>query len=419
MKELIGFEIKKSMNKPIVLAIIIGILLMDVLMIFFGKFQGEPTFGMPYSKEKVVQIKKERLRFSGVIDDNWIQDVKNTQNNILNNSNNQVSGEERKKITQKLIEEGLTEDYINSPNSVHLFVKEEVLDSREFQSLEDPMVSSGFYDAAEKKGKEIADDYRINYGGSKGKALSWKAEEMYGYLSNEYKAYYDYSWGWSRLHAMQIYLPFTVGVLLVVALSPMFSNEYSSKMDSLILSSKQGKSKLIKAKMIAGYSIAILSWLSIQIINIIIILSVFGVNGWKAFMQNWSHNPSPYAFNYFTSYCIVSAISFVGLLFLTSMILFISSKSKSIYTSLIISAGIIIMPKINIHIFRGVATNNILMFLPTNILIAVNYFKTFEAFYIFGEVIMAPYMVAVVASLLSMLLGFLAYLRFKRHEVEN
>lgn len=407
------------MNKPIVLAIIIGVLLMDILMIFFGKFQTEPTHGMPYSKEKVVQIQKEKSCFSGVIDDKWIQDVKNTQDDILNNPNNQVSGEERKRITEKLLEEGLTEDYINSSDSVYRFVKEEVLHSREFQNLEDPMVSSGFYDAAKKKGGQLAEYYRITYGGAKGQALAWKAEEMYGYLSNEYKAYYDYSWGWSRLHAMQIYLPFTVGMLLVVVLSPMFSNEYSSKMDSLILSSKQGKSKLIKAKMIAGYSIAILSWLSIQIINIIIIFSVFGINGWKAFMQNWYHNPSPYGFSYLTSYCIVSAISFVGLLFLTSMILFISSKSKSIYTALIISAGIILMTKVNIHIFSGVATQNILMFLPTNILIAVNYFKTFETFYIFGKVIMAPYMVAVVASVLSVLLGASAYLSFKRHQVEN
>ncbi len=59
---------------------------------------------------------------------------------------------------------------------------------------------------------------------------------MYGYLSNEYKAYYDYSWGWSRLHAMQTVLPFTIGLLLIVVLTPMFSDEYGKKTDSLLLS---------------------------------------------------------------------------------------------------------------------------------------------------------------------------------------
>lgn len=419
LKELIRYEINKSVRRPAVLGIFIVIFLVDILMIFFGTFGSEPTPGMPYSKEKVTQLQQERSVFSGIIDEEWTQRIKDLKNGILNNPANQVNKEERKRITEELLAQGLLEETINSPDNIGRFIREDVLSSREFQRLEDPEVASNFYKWADKFGKETAGYYRETYEGQKGEALATKAEEMYGYLSNEYKAYYDYGWGWSRLHAMQTVLPFTIGLLLIVVLTPMFSYEYGKKTDSLLLSAKYGKSKLIKAKMIVGFSLAVLSWLLIQLINIAIIFSFFGIEGSKSFVQNWAVNPSPYAFTYLTSYLAVTAMSFVGLLFLTSMILFISSRSKTAFISLIISAIITLLPTAHLDIFASRIVQKILMFLPTNILIGVNHFKTFEAFYLFGNVIMLPSTAMVVASILSILMVMGAYFSFKRHQVEN
>lgn len=419
LKELIKFEINKSIRRPVVLGIFIVILLIDILMIFFGTFGSEPTHGMPYSKEKVTQLQQEQSSFAGLIDDAWTQRIKDLKNGILNNPANQVNKEERKRITEELLAQGLSEETINSPDNIGRFIREDVLSGREFQSLEDPEVASSFYKWSDKIGKETAEYYRETYEGQKGEALASKAEEMYGYLSNEYKAYYDYSWGWSRLHAMQTVLPFTIGLLLIVVLTPMFSDEYGKKTDSLLLSAKYGKSKLIKAKIITSFSIAIFSWLLIQLINIATIFSLFGIEGSKAFVQNWAVNQSPYAFTYLTSYLAVTAMSFVGLLFLTSMILLISSRSKTPFISLIISAIIILLPTVHLDIFAGRVVQKILMFLPTNILIGVHHFKTFEAFYLFGNVIMLPSAAMAVAGILSILMVIGAYFSFKQHQVEN
>lgn len=419
LKELIRFEINKSIRRPVVLGIFIVILLIDILMTFFGTFGSEPTHSMPYSKEKVIQLKQEQSSFAGLIDDAWAQRIKDLKNGILNNPANQVNEEERKRITEELLAQGLSEETINSPDNIGRFIRGDVFNSRELQSLEDPEVASNFYKWADKFGKETAEYYRETYEGQKGEVLASKAEEMYGYLSNEYNAYYDYRWGWSRLHAMQTVLPFTIGLLLIVVLTPMFSYEYGKKTDSLLLSAKYGKSKLIKAKMIVGFSLAVLSWLLIQFINIAIIFSFFGIEGSKSFVQNWAMNPSPYAFTYLTSYLAVTAISFVGLLFLTSMILFISSRSKTPFISLIISAIIILLPTVHLDIFASRIVQKILMFLPTNILIGVNHFKTFEAFYLFGNVIMLPSVAMVVSGVLSILMVIGAYFSFKQHQVEN
>jgi ABC-type transport system involved in multi-copper enzyme maturation permease subunit len=418
LKSLIKFEIAKSIRRPIVLAVFVGILLVNILMIFFGTFGSEPTYGRPYNREMIMQLQEEQSVFSGVMDEKWIQHVNNIGYEILNNPDNQVSDENRNEITKALLAEGLTEEYINAPDNVNRFVKEEVLASRQFQSLEEPVVASSFYESSDKIGKETAEYYRATYDGAKGEALASKAEEMYGYLSNEYQAYYDYSWGWSRLHAIQTVLPFTIGLFLIVVLSPMFSGEYSKKMDSLILSTKYGKNKLIQVKMITGFSIAICSWILIQFINIVFIFSLFGIEGSKAFIQNWAVNPGPYALNYLTSYLAVTAISFIGLLVLTSMILFISSRCKSSFISLVICSVIVLLPTVQLDIIANNIAQKILMLSPTNILIGVHHFKTFDAVYLFGKVIMVPFVATIFAFILLILMLIATYLSFKRHQVK-
>jgi ABC-type transport system involved in multi-copper enzyme maturation permease subunit len=419
LKEIIRFEIHKSICKPVVLITFAVILLVDILSIFFGTFYSEPTYAMQYSKEEVKQLQKEQSAFVGIIDNAWIQRINNTQKAIFNDPANQVSTKEREKITQELLNEGLSKETINSPDYKWRFVKPAVLSSRAFQSLEEPMTASDFYKSADKTGKEVAESYLSAYSGEKGEALAAKAKKMYGYLSSGYQAYYGYNWGWSRLHAMQTVLPFTIGVFLLVVLSPLFSSEYARRTDSLLLSAKYGKNELIKGKIVTGFMIAILSWLLIQILNIVLILSLFGTEGAKSFVQNWSVNPSPYAFTYLTSYLAVTVMSFLGVLFLTAMILLISSRCKNSFLSLIISTVIILLPTVPLAVFSGDTVSRVLMFFPTKILVGVDHFKTFEAFYVFGKVIMLPIAAAIVAAILSVLMTIGAYYSFKRHQIEN
>lgn len=417
LKNLIKFEIRKSVRRPVVFGILAIILFYNVLMIFYGTFDNEPTYGMPYSKEKVDQLRQEQSEFEGLIDDEWIQNVEDTKNAILHNPANQITGEERNKKTEELLAGGLSREMLDS--NIIFFVKEKVLNSRELQRLEEPERASNFYSYASEKGQEKANYYREIYGGGKGEALASRAEEMYGYLSNEYSAYYNYSWGWSRLHAMQTVLPYTVGVLLIIILSPIFSQEYAKKTDSLILSAKYGKNKVIKAKMIAAFLLSILSWVVIQFINMGMIFTLFGTEGARSFLQNWAQNPSPYPFTYMTSYFVTTAMSFLGLIFLTSTILFISSRSKRTVISLVTAGVVTLLPITLSGIFGGEIVKKILMFMPANILIGVDHFKTFDAFYIFDKVIMLPSVTAIFAVLLSIIMVIGAYFSFRRYQVEN
>lgn len=396
-----------------------AIVLMDIVSIFLGTFSSQPTYGMQYNREIVKQLQQEHAVFAGVIDDTWIQRVNDTESAILNDPANQVSAEEREKITQELLDRGLTKEAINSPGMVGRFVKREVLSSREFQCLEEPSYASRFYEYADMKGKEVAENYRSTYSEVKGEALASKAEAMYGYLGSGYQAHYDYDWGWSRIQAMQTVLPLTVGVFLLIILTPLFSSEYANRTDSFLLCAKYGKNKLIRAKIGTGFIIAISTWLLIQIFNAVLVFSLFGIEGAKAFVQNWSVNPSPYAFTWLTSYLSVSAMSFLGLVLLTSMVLFISSRCKNAFISLIVASVVTLLPSLPLRIFSGDVISKILMFHPAKVLIGSDQFKTFEAFYICGKVVMLPIVVAVFATILSVIMIIGAYYGFKRHQVEN
>lgn len=417
MKDLIGLEIRKSMKRPVVFGILAIILFYNVLMIFYSTFDSEPTYGMPYSKEKVNQLQNQKSEFAGFIDDEWIQNVEDEKNSILYNPANQISEEEAIEKTEELLARGFSREMIDS--NIIFFIKEEVLFSQELQRLEEPEVASNFYRMAKEIGAEKANYYREVYEGEKGEALATKAEDMYGYLSNGYRAYYGYSWGWSRLHAMQTVLPYTVGLLLIVVLSPIFSQEYVRKTDSLILSAKHGKNKVIKAKMITAFLVSILSWMMIQFINIVLIFTFFGTEGARSFLQNWAQNPSPYPFTYMTSYFVITAMSFLGLIFLTSTILFISSRSKGSVTSLVTAGVLTLFPIILSGMFGGRMLNRMIMFMPTKVLIGVDHFKTFDAVYLFDKVIMLPWVTAFVAVVLSIIMLIGAYFSFKRHQVKN
>ncbi|WP_350343132.1 hypothetical protein PRVXT_002412 [Proteinivorax tanatarense] len=423
MKKLIGYEMKKVLKRPMVIGVLALVIIYNFLMIFYGTFPGEPTYGLKYSKQEVERIKEDRTEFAGYIDDDWIQNIKYQKESILYDPANQISDKEKEAKIDELVDRGFSREEAES--NIFFFVKEEVLESRELQRLEEPEVSGNFYHRADKKGNETAEYYRETYQGQKGEALALKAEEMYGYLSNKHVVYYDYSWGWSRLHAMQTVLPYTIGVFLVVALSPIFSQEYWKKTDSLILTTKYGKNRIIAAKIIISFVIAVSAWVFIQLINFIMIAVLFGLEGSKSFLQNWVQNPSPYPFTYLSSYFFVLAMSFLGLIFFVSTILLISAKIKKTFTSLVVSGIVLLLPiTFNWLLVDGIESADgivsmVLLFSPSNVLIGVHHFKNFEAFYLFGNVVMLPIVIVVFSVISSILMLIYGYYSFKRYQVEN
>ncbi len=69
---------------------------------------------------------------------------------------------------------------------------------------------------------------------------------------------WDYNAGWINFMETGMYTMIFVGCLLVIALSPVFSEEYTRGTDALILTSRYGKGRCAWAKLLASYLFTLL-----------------------------------------------------------------------------------------------------------------------------------------------------------------
>jgi ABC-type transport system involved in multi-copper enzyme maturation permease subunit len=210
-----------------------------------------------------------------------------------------------------------------------------------------------------------------------------------------------------------------MGIFLIITLSTIFSGEYSQKTDSLLLSSKYGKSRLIHAKLIAAFLVTIGFWLIIQITNLLLVAGLFNLQGAHTFVQDWVFNNSPFPFTQLTNYLAVTFMSFIGILFFAAAILLISAKTKNPFISLLVSGVVLLFPVMgDVSTIEGFL-GELSPFMPTQMLIATNHFIFFKAYYVFGNALLMQYAVPMVAIMLTGLMVLIAYRTFKQRQVEN
>lgn len=412
MRRIILFELKKMILRPISFVILFLIFAINCLSIFT-----DGTGGL-VSSDEIMALRAEQTQYAGAIDQNWTNEIEGKITAIMETPENLMSEDEKEVVRKEYLERGYTQKYVDSlPNSV--FLKSEIKKSLSYGILESAEYYSGFYTYAENLSESLGTYYREMYHGEKGEVLAQKAENMYGYLADDYTAYYDYCLGWSKLIDMQSILPFTVGLFLLIALPSVFSGEYNQKTDSLVLSAKYGRSKLIRAKIAASFLLAAGVWLLILLINLILVGSVFGLEGTQTFVQDWQYNTCPFPFTELSNYLAICGMSLTGIFIFTAVILFVSAKTKKPFITLLI-CGVILLSSVIGNISQlGAFMSEILVFAPANILIAANHFAFFKAYYVFGHALLMQATVPVVAVAVSGLLIPFACRAFSRHQVEN
>ena len=412
MRRIIWFELKKMILRPISLVILLLVITINCLSIFTDET------GSFVSPDEIMALRAEQTQYAGVIDQNWTNEIEGKITAITENPENLMSGDEKDAAIEAYLERGYTQEYVDSlPNSA--FLKPGIKSGLPFLVLEDAEYSSGFYSNAMALAVSSGEYYRARFQGEKGEVLAQKAEKMYGYIAGDYTAYYDYCLGWSKLIDMQSILPFTVGLFLLIALSSVFSGEYNQKTDSLLLSAKYGKSKLIRAKVAASFLLAAGIWLLLLLINLVLAGCVFGLEGTQTFVQDWQANACPFPFTELTNYLAVCGMSLTGLCFFTAVILFVSAKTKKPFITLLVCGVVLLAPVIGNISQLGAIMSEMLVFAPAKIMIAANHFAFFKAYDFFGHAILVQAAVPVVAIVLSGLLIPFACQAFRRHQVEN
>lgn len=402
-------ELKKTMRSPLVWIVLVVVLIIDVVQIFMGSF--------PSLLSTDIQSLKERYAyFSGAITQEWIDHYQQEAEAILNNPQYQVSEQEAEEIVQRFIDEyGYTEEAVR--NNLVLFLNEDGLD--EYEKYQDVQVASNFYVNAFEYGDMMAQYYTDTYPGKKGEVLATYTQEHYNYLASEYTANYDYCFGYSNIRNILTVYPYTTGLAILVALAPLFSSEYAKRTDALLLTTKNGKRKLVHAKVMAGTLITVLIWGAITILNIVLIFGLYGTTGWNAFWQDWIIRLSPFPWNQGIITMVALITSLLGTLFFAFILMLISSISKNQFISIVIGAAILLFPVFDFDFTNNYIVNMIYHFLPTRIMMGETIWQSFNPFYIAGIVVPHQYVIMASAIMISICtIPFTGHF-FIKHQVEN
>jgi ABC-type transport system involved in multi-copper enzyme maturation permease subunit len=174
-----------------------------------------------------------------------------------------------------------------------------------------------------------------------------------------------------------------IGLILVFALAPLYSGEANYRMDSLILSSKYGRLKIVTAKLLAG-SIVTVSFVTL-FYGVCVLFSClpFGFVGWNAPLNSYFAG-SPYDLTQLQGVLLKYAVTLLaacGLLLLTALI---SALFRSSISTLGLAICLVLLPNFSLPGVVGEWID----FLPSGVIMSTSLIEKYVSYNIFGTPIL-------------------------------
>lgn len=229
------------------------------------------------------------------------------------------------------------------------------------------------------------------------------------------KIHFGYHKSFSSAIQYVMNLIMIMGCVLVIALAPVFSEEYTRGTDALILTTRYGKTKCAKAKIIASILFSFGVLFLLLLLNGSLFLATYGIEGWETSVQIdylgffWD---IPYEMNYaqLSGYSVL--LWFVSFMLLTGIILILSVFSQSSFVSLVIASACYVVP-VWIHKIMPVWFNAVMPILQLTIIGILN----IKPIHAFGCNIMPLWIVVSVSTAVTMFCFISAQRGFSRHQV--
>lgn len=233
--------------------------------------------------------------------------------------------------------------------------------------------------------------------------------------SIETPLYNDYYGGYEAYIMSSKTLALTVLFLILLLLSPVFSNEYEEKTDQVILCTKNGKGSLCRAKLFVSLVISVLGAALVVGLSWLAFLLLYGFEGGKVNIQ--VVNPGcTYPINLLEA-CLIHFVSviFACALF-GALICFLSAKVKRSTAPVVIMGTLLTI--IPMFIWVPMKSSRIiyglLKFFPAN---SVSFGFDMSFFEIFGKLFTPYKFIWFVSTILIAVFSYFASHCFKRHQL--
>ena len=136
-----------------------------------------------------------------------------------------------------------------------------------------------------------------------------------------------YCLGWDVLCGVMQYLPFCLGLALILVLGSLFSQEQISGMTPILRTLKLGRGRLLRTKLITALTVASALWVFFQGAMLIVVALTYGLDGASCTVMQY-REPSIYGLNWGTFYLIQCVLSFFGTQVFALFVCFVSSLMK-------------------------------------------------------------------------------------------
>ena len=290
MKQLIKFEIKKIMDRPLTWTALILMLLLSVFMHFSSYMNQYATDGQMqgHGKEAVELDKKIAAKYEGVLTDEKVEQM-------------------LEELMPKSGPPGLSVIYL-------------------YQNSMQSAVAARFSD---KDG---------NWNGLSVEDVFGKEEIKIGYVD-----------GWLCAVQDMARIFFFFSFVVIIMLAPVFSGEYGG-VENIILAGRYGRSKCATAKVIAGVLAAFVTTMAFVVINVALVFALYGKSGLDCSILfaplTFTEGYIPFNITCGTLLKYRILLAFTGTLGVTGITLFFSALCKNQITALAAVSAVYILPAI-------------------------------------------------------------------------
>jgi len=231
----------------------------------------------------------------------------------------------------------------------------------------------------------------------------------------------DYFHGWGQLIDFANTFGFVIlCALILLTLAPVFAEEYAVKMDSLILSSRHGRKKVVTAKIVASLLVVFIYAVIFLIMNVTVNSMLFSLDGSQVALQElFKYRHSPFNLNVSQYFIIQQATHIFGAAAFSLLILLLSVFSRSslipfftggvIYGGPFVLTGILGIEHELIQTIRDFSYGQFIM--------VEDMFSNFHVINLLGMPVLYLHVMYILFLLISVATIFIIYFSFARRQV--
>lgn len=219
-----------------------------------------------------------------------------------------------------------------------------------------------------------------------------------------------YSLGWDVLCSVLQFLPFTLGMALIVIIGNIFSQEQTNNMLSILRTTKKGRAKLLRRKLCVVWIVSSVLWMLFQIVMLIVVSLTYTLRGAECTAMCFSGAPNLFGLSWMQYYLTNCVFSYMGTLVFA---LFVCCMSSLLKLRLSMPVNLVIT------LFTGIPLNHfcyadkafqfldkLRAIMPAQLMASYPTLQVYQSYEIGSWIVKLPYMmaVAIFAEMFAMLL---------------